>query len=72
MSKFLLYLGIILIFSGIGTGVGIFLVMFYKSLKKVQVNKLVLIQYLLHQLKMKHFFLSLGNLKKADSFHLFL
>ena len=29
MSKFLLYLGIILIFSGIGTGVGIFLVMFY-------------------------------------------
>jgi hypothetical protein len=29
MSKFLLYLGIILIFSGIGTGVGIFLVIFY-------------------------------------------
>ena len=29
MNKFLLYLGIILIFSGIGTGVGIFLVIFY-------------------------------------------
>jgi hypothetical protein len=29
MSKFLLYLGIILIFSGIGTVVGIFLVIFY-------------------------------------------
>ena len=29
MSKFLLYLGIILIFSGIGTGIGIFLVIFY-------------------------------------------
>jgi hypothetical protein len=29
MSKFLLYLGIILIFTGIGTGVGIFLVIFY-------------------------------------------
>ena len=29
MGKFLLYLGIILIFSGIGTGVGIFLVIFY-------------------------------------------
>ena len=29
MGKFLLCLGIILIFSGIGTGVGIFLVIFY-------------------------------------------
>jgi hypothetical protein len=43
MSKFLLYLGIILIFSGIGTGVGIFLVIFYfwddikKSISNVDV-----------------------------------
>ena len=44
MSKFLLYLGIILIFSGIGTGVGIFLVIFYfwddikKSISNVDVT----------------------------------
>ena len=44
MSKFLLYLGIILIFSGIGTGVGIFLVMFYfwddikKSISNIDVT----------------------------------
>jgi hypothetical protein len=43
MGKFLLYLGIILIFSGIGTGVGIFLVIFYfwddikKSISNVDV-----------------------------------
>jgi len=43
MNKFLLYLGIILIFSGIGTGVGIFLVIFYfwddikKSISNVDV-----------------------------------
>ena len=43
MSKFLLYLGIILIFTGIGTGVGIFLVIFYfwddikKSISNVDV-----------------------------------
>ena len=44
MNKFLLYLGIILIFSGIGTGVGIFLVIFYfwddikKSISNVDVT----------------------------------
>jgi hypothetical protein len=44
MSKFLLYLGIILIFTGIGTGVGIFLVIFYfwddikKSISNVDVT----------------------------------
>ena len=44
MGKFLLYLGIILIFSGIGTGVGIFLVIFYfwedikKSISNVDVT----------------------------------
>ncbi|MBT6647290.1 MAG: hypothetical protein HOB51_07220 [Thaumarchaeota archaeon] len=44
MSKFLLYLGIILIFSGIGTGVGIFLVIFYfwddikKSISNIDVT----------------------------------
>ena len=43
MSKFLLYFGIILIFTGIGTGVGIFLVIFYfwddikKSISNVDV-----------------------------------
>ena len=44
MSKFILYLGIILIFSGIGTGVGIFLVIFYfwddikKSISNIDVT----------------------------------
>ena len=44
MNKFLLYIGIILIFSGIGTGVGIFLVIFYfwddikKSISNVDVT----------------------------------
>jgi hypothetical protein len=44
MSKFILYLGIILIFSGIGTGVGIFLVVFYfwddikKSISNIDVT----------------------------------
>ena len=44
MSKFLLYLGIILIFTGIGTVVGIFLVIFYfwddikKSISNVDVT----------------------------------
>ena len=44
MSKFLLYIGIILIFTGIGTGVGIFLVIFYfwddikKSISNVDVT----------------------------------
>ena len=43
MNKFLLYIGIILIFSGIGTWVGIFLVIFYfwddikKSISNVDV-----------------------------------
>ena len=43
MGKFLICLGIILIFSGIGTGVGIFLVIFYfwddikKSISNVDV-----------------------------------